>query len=58
MLATIQVKVKTKRVAKTLEHEKVEALVHTLSDTLLDKVAKKFGHTNLCRGRATSQKSC
>ena len=48
MLATILVKVKTNTVAKTLQHVQVEALVHTLSDTLSDKDPKKILDTLTC----------
>ena len=48
MLATILVKVKAKTVAKTLQHVQVEALVHMVSDTLSDKVAKNILDTLTC----------
>ena len=47
-MATILVKVKAKKVAKTLEHVEVEALVDTLPDTLSDRVVKKILHTLTC----------
>ena len=47
-MATILVKVKAKRVAKTLQHVEVEALVDTLSDTLSNRAAKKILDTLTC----------
>ena len=47
-MGTILVKVKAKRVAKTLKHVQVEALVDTFPDTLSGRVAKKIPDTLTC----------
>ena len=47
---------KAKAVNKTLGDVEAEELVDTLANTLLEVVAKRNRHTNLCRGRSNGQK--
>ena len=47
---------KAKAVNKTIGDVETKELVDRLANTLLEVVAKRNRHTNLCRGRSNGQK--